>query len=356
MNKNDKKEREENHDPWLNLNLSLAPPQETPPPPPSVSVPMQQHPQSQQGMAFSGSQAPPQLFFRPRLAIHRRQRYRNNQDQPSSSRQASVPEINQQDHYQRYYGNNQDQPSSSRQVVVPEVSLQDQYQAVMMRQRYFNSISPPHHHPVEMSEPEAEPIQESTHIDNNGDEPGPSHRPRVHRRSRKPLIHGEGKSVDIPPPYPWAAPRRARIRRLSELLSEGIHTITGRVQCKHCEEVYDMSFNLRDKFLEVANYIVENKEGMSHRAPNVWLNPVLPDCVKCKQQNCVKPVIDKKRTTNWLFLLLGQMLGCCKLGHLKYCCKHTDNHRTGAKDRVLFLAYMALCKQLAPEGPFDVNN
>jgi hypothetical protein len=47
------------------------------------------------------------------------------------------------------------------------------------------------------------------------------------------------------------------------------------------------------------------------------------------------------------------MLGCCTLDQLKYFCKHTKNHRTGAKDRVLFLAYLGLCKQLDPNGPFD---
>ncbi|KAL1809528.1 hypothetical protein ACET3Z_026518 [Daucus carota] len=29
-----------------------------------------------------------------------------------------------------------------------------------------------------------------------------------------------------------------------------------------------------------------------------------------------------------------QMLGCCTVEQLKYFCKHTKNHRTGAKDRV----------------------
>ncbi|KAF9684343.1 hypothetical protein SADUNF_Sadunf04G0108500 [Salix dunnii] len=46
-------------------------------------------------------------------------------------------------------------------------------------------------------------------------------------------------------------------------------------------------------------------------------------------------------------------IGCCTLDQLKYFCKHTKNHRIGAKDRVLFLAYLGLCKQLNPNGPFD---
>ncbi|WOH09609.1 hypothetical protein DCAR_0729067 [Daucus carota subsp. sativus] len=47
-----------------------------------------------------------------------------------------------------------------------------------------------------------------------------------------------------------------------------------------------------------------------------------------------------------------QMLGCCTVEQLKYFCKHTKNHRTGAKDRVLYLTYLAICKQLDPKGPF----
>ncbi|KAL4352204.1 hypothetical protein GQ457_06G007910 [Hibiscus cannabinus] len=53
-------------------------------------------------------------------------------------------------------------------------------------------------------------------------------------------------------------------------------------------------------------------------------------------------------------VLLGKMLGCCKLSELKYFCKHTKNHKTGAKDRVLYLTYMGLCKQLDPTGPFHI--
>jgi hypothetical protein len=93
---------------------------------------------------------------------------------------------------------------------------------------------------------------------------------------------------------------------------------------------------------------------MHDRAPSDWMNPVLPRCQFCDQENSVKPVIaNKKQKINWLFLLLGQMLGCCTLDQLKYFCKHTKNHRTGAKDRVLYLAYLGMCKQLDPNGPFD---
>ncbi|KAL0409830.1 UNVERIFIED_CONTAM: hypothetical protein Slati_3572700 [Sesamum latifolium] len=96
---------------------------------------------------------------------------------------------------------------------------------------------------------------------------------------------------------------------------------------------------------------MKNRDVMRQRAPSAWMNPILPDCKYCKQHNCVKPILTKKKSINWLFLLLGQMVGCCKLSELKYFCKHTKNHRTGAKDRVLYLAYLELCRQLNPEGP-----
>jgi hypothetical protein len=93
---------------------------------------------------------------------------------------------------------------------------------------------------------------------------------------------------------------------------------------------------------------------MNDRA-TIWMNPRLSRCENCNQENCVKPIIaDKKRSINWLFLLLGQMLGCCTLAQLKYFCKHTKNHRTGAKDRLLYLTYLGLCKQLDLNGPFHV--
>lgn len=176
-------------------------------------------------------------------------------------------------------------------------------------------------------------------------------------RSRRNPSQGprEGKSETIPPPFPWATNRRAMIQNLKYLLHNKIFTITGEVQCKRCERKFEMAFDLMEKFAQVWNFIAEHRADMHDRAPDVWMNPTLPTCKHCGQENSVKPVIaeKKKKSINWLFLLLGQMLGCCTLEQLKYFCKHTKNHRTGAKDRVLYLAYLGLCKQLHPDGPFD---
>ncbi|KAH7840722.1 hypothetical protein Vadar_020683 [Vaccinium darrowii] len=157
-----------------------------------------------------------------------------------------------------------------------------------------------------------------------------------------------------PPPFPWATDQRATVHSFEHLIQNRIFSVSGSVQCKRCQQNYEMEFDLREKFLQVANYIFENKGSMHDRAPSVWMNPVLPSCRFCQQENSVKPVMaEKKKNINWLFLLLGQMLGCCTLGQLKYFCKHTKNHRTGAKDRVLYLTYLALCKQVDPNGPFE---
>lgn len=168
------------------------------------------------------------------------------------------------------------------------------------------------------------------------------------RRSRKKPTNApkQGKSSTIQPPFPWATNRRAHVYSLKYLTENGIKNINGDVECKRCQKKYQIEYNLEAKFKEVFEYVEKNKEGFFDRAPNVWMQPILPKCNFCHQENSMKPVINKKKSINWLFLLLGQMIGCCTLEQLKYFCKHTGNHRTGAKDRVLFLTYIELCKQL----------
>ncbi|KAK6143487.1 hypothetical protein DH2020_023835 [Rehmannia glutinosa] len=166
---------------------------------------------------------------------------------------------------------------------------------------------------------------------------------------------GRKKSATISPPFPWSTNRRATVHSLDYLLSNEITTITGDVKCKKCERLHTMDFELKQKFNEIGLYIAQQKPALCQRAPKTWLDPTLPGCRFCGQENSVRPVIsEKKRSINWLFLLLGQMVGLCTLDQLKYFCKHTDNHRTGAKDRVLYLTYLGLCKQLCPGGPFDL--
>jgi len=176
------------------------------------------------------------------------------------------------------------------------------------------------------------------------------------RQSDPQEVTRNGKSVVIPAPFAWAADCRATVHRYNYLLQNRIFNITGDVQCKKCKEKFQMSFDLREKVPEILKFVIENRNNMYDRAPTIWLKPTLPNCVHCNQQNCVKPVIaDKKRSINWLFLLLGQMLGCCTRKQLKYFCKHTKNHESGAKNRVLYLTYLGLCKQLDHPGPFETG-
>ncbi|CAI9104487.1 OLC1v1003168C1 [Oldenlandia corymbosa var. corymbosa] len=180
-------------------------------------------------------------------------------------------------------------------------------------------------------------------------------RPNRQRRnqSQEPREAKMNEPVLIPP-FPWATTQRATIHTLDYLVSKQILNIGGEVHCKRCDRKFEMEFDLRQNFVEVGTFIAQNKSNMHDRAPGVWMNPVLPACKLCEEDNCVKPIIpEDKDAINWLFLLLGQLLGCCTLEQLKYFCKHTKNHRTGAKDRVLFLTYLTLCKQLDPNGPFD---
>ncbi|XP_055811953.1 uncharacterized protein LOC129881868 [Solanum dulcamara] len=176
------------------------------------------------------------------------------------------------------------------------------------------------------------------------------------RRRRKAACKANAKVMveTITPPFPWATNSLAMVHTLEYLFSKQLFIISGDVQCKRCERKYNMEFDLKEKFFEIGSYIAENKIDMRERAPDIWMNPLLPTCQFCKQENSVKPIVSAdKRNINWLFLLLGQMLGCCTLDELKFFCEHTNNHRTGAKDRVLFLTYLTLCKQLDPIGPFD---
>uniref|UniRef100_A0A3Q7HVI1 DUF7086 domain-containing protein n=1 Tax=Solanum lycopersicum TaxID=4081 RepID=A0A3Q7HVI1_SOLLC len=168
----------------------------------------------------------------------------------------------------------------------------------------------------------------------------------------------EEKNETITPPYPWATSRHAIVHTVDYLVSKEITIISGDVQCKKCQQQYKIQYDLQDKFNEIAKFIFKNKKNMHDRAPNIWMTPILPNCKYCNQilpnckycnqRNCVKPIISKDVSINWLFLLLGQTIGCCKIDQLKYFCKHTNIHRTAAKNRLVYLTYMELCKQLDP--------
>ncbi|ESQ50921.1 hypothetical protein EUTSA_v10023072mg [Eutrema salsugineum] len=175
--------------------------------------------------------------------------------------------------------------------------------------------------------------------------PPAGHQARRNNSSRAVAVEKNAGDKEIEPPYPWATTRPAFIQSLRYLISKNINVISGQVHCRPCENTQTVEYNLKEKFDELFQYINNNKEALRQRAPIVWTNPKLIPCGSC--ESGMKPVIsEKKEEINWLFLLLGQMLGCCTLEQLRYFCDKTKQHRTGAKDRVLYLTYLGLLRQL----------
>ncbi|EPS69038.1 hypothetical protein M569_05737, partial [Genlisea aurea] len=172
-------------------------------------------------------------------------------------------------------------------------------------------------------------------------------RSRSNRSSK--AARGPPKPETIEAPFVWATNLRAKLHSMAQLLSDGIRSISGEMQCQRCNGNFVHSYDLEEKFWEVNGYIIENGGKMLQRAPERWLRPIYPSCSLCMESECARPVIsEKKRNINWLFLFLGQMIGSCTLDQLRYYCKHTENHRTGAKDRLVFLVYMSISMQLLP--------
>ncbi|KAM3412371.1 hypothetical protein ACQJBY_003837 [Aegilops geniculata] len=158
------------------------------------------------------------------------------------------------------------------------------------------------------------------------------------------------------PPFPWATNRAAVHHPISYLYERGITTVEGHVKCKRCDVQKTVSYNIAVKFREVRDFVSRNIHDMDDRAPKAWMTPAVPDCDGCRQSNSLRPVIPKeKERINWVFLLLGQTLGLCSLEQLKHFCACTGQHRTGAKDRVLYSTYMELCSQLCPDRLFNLT-
>lgn len=192
-----------------------------------------------------------------------------------------------------------------------------------------------------------DPSQQSSLTDDS--ERG-SRRPR--RVSGDRFAAAKSKDELIPPPYPWSTDRRAVVQSLDWMMASGINRIYGEVSCKKCDN-HMVEVDLQSAFYRLSTYFLANRDSMHDRAPRLWTSPKLLTCGICHQGDHAKPIVHtKKRSINWLFLLLTETLGVCTLEQLKYFCKHTRKHRTGAKDRVLYLTYSGLLKQLNPAGPY----
>jgi hypothetical protein len=150
-------------------------------------------------------------------------------------------------------------------------------------------------------------------------------------------------------PFPWATESPARHDTLASLLRRGVTTVEGAARCKRRGARTSVAYDLASRFREVRRFVDANRHVMDDRAPDAWMCPALPDCAACGRAGAVWPeVAADKRQINWLFLFLGQTLGCCTLEQLKYFCMNTGRHRTGAKNRVLYYAYIEMCDQLEP--------
>lgn len=161
----------------------------------------------------------------------------------------------------------------------------------------------------------------------------------------------------IAPPYPWATERRATVHTLRQLLDEGFNKISGQVRCKICKAIEIVSYDLKEKFQEIVKFVIQGQGEWRDRdrAPKQWTDPILRTCRFCKSENSCAPILaNKKRRMNWLFMFLGQSIGCATLDQLTYFCKHTKSnvHRSVSRDRMLLHTYLALCKQLDPKSPF----
>lgn len=157
--------------------------------------------------------------------------------------------------------------------------------------------------------------------------------------------------------FPWVTSADLPVLHctLESMLLKGITSVEGKATCNRCRAEVPIAYDLDAKFREVRDYVAANIHIMDDRAPEHWMCPRLPDCGSCGKKACMWPQIpNEKREINWLFLFLAQMLGCCTLEGLKFFCKNTKNHCTGAKTRVLYYAYIEMCRQLDPQGPFNI--
>ncbi|XP_054776652.1 uncharacterized protein LOC129285118 [Prosopis cineraria] len=250
------------------------------------------------------------------------------------------------------------QPSPPRRPSPPLSPPQATPQAPVYSRLYIPSYYPspqiqlPYNNPVYFGSPEVfvgrSPTPQGMHLSIS--EP-PSCRGRARRNHSR--NNGEDVNRTIQPPYPWATNRPAVLHDLDYLQSMQIKTITGMVRCTRCDKDYEMGFDLEETLSEFLSFVV-SKESMHDRAVEKWTAPPLLTCRYCSVDS-VRPIIsENKENINWLFLFLGQWMGYCTLEQLKYFCGRTNNHRTGAKDRVLYLAYHEIYEQLLPDWPEDL--
>ncbi|PKA61938.1 hypothetical protein AXF42_Ash019144 [Apostasia shenzhenica] len=121
--------------------------------------------------------------------------------------------------------------------------------------------------------------------------------------------------------------------------------------CNKCQHREEIEYDIEGEFSKLASFIGMNKNMFHDRAVPEWVSPPYPLCPTCGAAagGKLRPELPgEMEKTNWLFLLLGQMLGHCTMPFLKYFCRMNGHHRSGAYNRLLFQTYMELCCQLDP--------
>ncbi|XP_022766175.1 uncharacterized protein LOC111311062 [Durio zibethinus] len=87
--------------------------------------------------------------------------------------------------------------------------------------------------------------------------------PRSHRNPFQTPRQGQTETI------PWATIQRAMENSLDYILSRNMTVISGEVQCKKCEKVYNIEYDLEQKFREIAAFISENRSAMHDRAESM---------------------------------------------------------------------------------------
>ncbi|MED6198958.1 hypothetical protein PIB30_071586 [Stylosanthes scabra] len=138
--------------------------------------------------------------------------------------------------------------------------------------------------------------------------------------------------------------RPTKIHSMKHLLQNNIPSISGDVQCGSCHGTFEISYDLQEKVAELRSFMKAHRSTMHSRSPKEWNFPDPLTCILCGKEKRVKPVIGSPRehNINWLFLLLGQLIGFCTLDEMRYFCSYNGLHKTAAKDRFVYYTYVKL--------------
>ena len=76
---------------------------------------------------------------------------------------------------------------------------------------------------------------------------------------------------------------RANIHSIDYLLQQGVSALTGEVECEKCKFSDTVTYDLKQKFAEVAEIIAAHKDEIYERRPMAWMRPTFPTCPRCRR-------------------------------------------------------------------------